>query len=523
MAGDWKNMKDKMGQSTGGPSPADWEAMRAKIDAQPALSPASGAKPWLAWFLIGGIGLSIAIGAWYFLSFGPEAAIPTQQEVAADPVLQNEPSNEMNDLPLVASDAISEEEGNKANSTTGLESQEGQDHTQGTEFNNLNAELAATLSTAGDLGTDGVERNEALVAGNSQQETKTEELVGSPIRRQANEALKSAMNDRKAAETRFDSPLMESKAEEFRDQGPGENGDEPNSRESGIDDSIGDLDAPSLDSSSTHNVKGESPLDSGPDKPASEFDALNNLERPSLPDQINPPFINPKTGFRLSAANVGLNVQSDLVAHGPLIYGLEFDLQWHRNRQFFSAGLAYYQVQEPYQVNSLESLQRIDSTFKEQIEDRTVIEVSRVWVIDSFQAGRYVYDTTITIVSDTNIVLQVDTNQIETSIVKQLERKYSYAELPLLYGYEFGANRLRFRMAGGLALQQAVSYSDNEAGTQSRFGLTALMQPEMLWQLNPTWSLSGRMQLRYPLQNDFVLYQNRALRYSFQLGVSYRW
>ena len=216
MAGDWKNMKDKMGQSTGGPSPADWEAMRAKIDAQPALSPASGAKPWLAWFLIGGIGLSIAIGAWYFLSFGPEAAIPTQQEVAADPVLQNEPSNEMNDLPLVASDAISEEEGNKANSTTGLESQEGQDHTQGTEFNNLNAELAATLSTAGDLGTDGVERNEALVAGNSQQETKTEELAGSPIRRQANEALKSAMNDRKAAETRFDSPLMESKAEEFR-------------------------------------------------------------------------------------------------------------------------------------------------------------------------------------------------------------------------------------------------------------------------------------------------------------------
>lgn len=570
MAGEWNNMKDKMGQSTGGPSPADWEAMRAKIEAQPALSPVAGAKPWFAWILAAGLGLSIGLGAWYISVSSSSPSESTTQDFVGQAQFQNSPEQEQTNDDLVDSDPTLQEDINPNKDLSKqpfkeTESRMSQDDPNASLANpkaiarsavtNLNASAADVESatsieeepTAGMISAEAKASEEAIIpikdpakpasfaAGTASDTASRPSLEGEK------EANNQALNEVAVSEGQRDESDFKTK-----ENGPiidSDNGiakaKEKEADEADEADKVGEIDEAGkigeADKALTGNAETTPPSSTIPEKIESdgsenerEATSLEGAMRPKTAEQladnqVSPPFINPKTGFRLTAANLSLGVQSDLKSMGPFIYGSSFDLQWQRERQFFSAGLAYYQVQEPYQINFLESTERFDSTYKEQIEDRTVIEVSRVWVIDSFQAGRYVYDTTITIVRDTNIVLQVDTNQIETSIVKQLERQYSYAELPLLYGYEFGANRLRFRMAGGLALQQAVSYSDNEGGTQSRFGLSALMQPEMLWQLNPAWSLSGRVQLRYPLQSDFVLYQDRALRYSFQLGVSYRW
>lgn len=570
MAGEWNNMKDKMGQSTGGPSPADWEAMRAKIDAQPALSPVAGAKPWFAWILAAGLGLSIGLGAWYISVSSSSPSESNPQDFVGQEQVQNSPEQEQTNDALVDSDPTLQED---INPIKDLLKQPFKETESRLSQDDPNASLANTKAIARSAVANLYESAAEVESATSIEEEPTAAMIGTedkaseeaivPIKDPAEpasfaaattsdgaslqsskgekEANNQAMNEVAGSEgqrdesdfkTKENGPINDSdngiaKAQE-REAGEADKAAEVG--EIGEAGKIGEADKALTSQDETIPPSSSVPEElesegSGNDREATSLEeAMRPKTAGQLADnQVSPPFINPKTGFRLTAANLSLGLQSDLKSMSPLIYGSSFDLQWQRERQFFSVGLAYYQVQEPYEVNFLESTERIDSTFKEQIEDRTVIEVSRVWVIDSFQAGRYVYDTTITIVRDTNIVLQVDTNQIETSIVKQVERQYSYAELPLLYGYEFGANRLRFRMAGGLALQQAVSYSDNEGGTQSRFGLSALMQPEMLWQLNPAWSLSGRVQLRYPLQSDFVLYQDRALRYSFQLGVSYRW
>jgi len=49
------------------------------------------------------------------------------------------------------------------------------------------------------------------------------------------------------------------------------------------------------------------------------------------------------------------------------------------------------------------------------------------------------------------------------------------------------------------------------------------MQPALNWHLSDQWSILARAQMRYPLLQDVALFEEQRLRYSFQMGVSYRW
>lgn len=282
-----------------------------------------------------------------------------------------------------------------------------------------------------------------------------------------------------------------------------------------------------LSESEASNQSGSLQEDETTDKEeaSTEAEAGTNEEPKLAPEEEEEEdeFIRKESGFELNRLSLFAGLQNDLKSNSLWAYGPAAELQWQKRHQFLSVGLGYYRVEQPYTINVPSQIMRIDSTWQTNIQDREVIEVSRQWVIDSFQAGHYVYDTTRRIVSDTTINLSVDTNQYRTNIVNQRVRAYYFAELPLLYGYQMGKGNWQFQLAGGLALQQVLAYSEDESGSQTLFGMSALLQPGASWRFSDRWSVLGRVQLRYPLQQDFVLYDRNELRYSFQLGVSYHW
>ncbi len=509
MAGEWNRMKDKMGAPSGGPSPADWEAMRAKIDAQPALAPKAGKNPWYGWLIAASLGLMVGLGSWYFGGTdNGQNESPAQVNQSVDPIMepsesapisnkenhgnQNDDaqaeveSNSSKHLEKSLENAIAQEESKDGVSTKANQSalpvlNETAEKRQAIEENKL--------STSQDFkDKDRVALSE-MDQGNTRSEAENRSMEGTSLE-------ESLSSEEKSKIAIADEPEAVETIEDSNNQGA--------ATESGIPvEGLVDSDQDDID----QNRK--SMVDSSGTQVAAPSEAK--------------PFISPNTGFKLGGASSYIGAMHELRSQSPLVYGGGFELQWYNKGQYFSAGLAYYRIEQVYEQNVLNNYSRIDSSWKLNVEDKEVLEVSRIWVIDSFQAGHYEYDTTRTIVQDSTYVLQVDTNQLGSSIVKQLERPFYFAELPLLYGYGIRSGNWNFRLAGGLALQQAIAYSNDESGSKSLFGVTALLQPQIDWRLNDRWSVLSRVQLRYPIKQEFVLYEQTKLRYSFQMGVSYRW
>jgi len=510
---DWDKLKNKIGANADGPTPADWEAMQAKIAAQPALAPAAPKNSWFSWLVAGLIGLMLGMGSLYFWprSSG-ESGVGNSESRLEAPLPENS-----NQTTVGIPDADRDVERQEGPSTGSSE-----------------------LEIDPNLKEEGQESGYSAVAftkDSEPQNTEAEQAVAAAITidKQEGNSLQNTFKSNKAVaaeSTLRRTELINRQAEEMS------NGDEPLS--SGLNDqaefksqnAMGNSESNSaasdqLSESEASNQSGSLQEDETTDKEeaSTEAEAGTNEEPKLAPEEEEEEdeFIRKESGFELNRLSLFAGLQNDLKSNSLWAYGPAAELQWQKRHQFLSVGLGYYRVEQPYTINVPSQIMRIDSTWQTNIQDREVIEVSRQWVIDSFQAGHYVYDTTRRIVSDTTINLSVDTNQYRTNIVNQRVRAYYFAELPLLYGYQMGKGNWQFQLAGGLALQQVLAYSEDESGSQTLFGMSALLQPGASWRFSDRWSVLGRVQLRYPLQQDFVLYDRNELRYSFQLGVSYHW
>lgn len=529
MAGDWNKMKDKMGSSAGGAQPADWEAMLGKINAQPALAPKSAGKAWLTWIMAASLGLVLGIGGWY-LGSRSEANANQNEPDSPQNFNLNQESNfsgrtdnkgnspKEQERVIIKEPSFQEQELENLNYSSEPISQAAASFKEETKPNQLNKKQtnnpAEFTNTTSATNTTAAAAAAPIVEGAVPEALKPDlekplEDPSAIIASETEEPNEKQLNDETKTEPEAKSKPDLATIDEINTSSSAPADENPGEESMNATDYIATNDSiPTNDSVATTVM----------------IKAKDRVDKASLPDENNPPpFIDARTGFKLNAASAYLGFMHEIRSNSPWAYGAGMELQWQRKRQYFSAGLAYYEMRQPYELVSNQLISTIDSSWNQQIRDRELIEVSRIWVIDSFQAGRYVYDTNVRIVSDTNYVLQVDTNQIGSRIVSNLERPYSFVELPLVYGYNFGNGPWQFRLAGGVALQQALAYSDNESRSKSLFGISALLQPQLDWHINEQWSIFNRVQIRYPIQQEFVLYEQVKLRYSFQMGVSYRW
>ncbi len=510
MAREWNRLKDKLGGSEG-PNPSDWEAMRAKIDAQPTLAPVNN-RLWLGWLVAGTIGVVIGLGSWLFW---PGGELPATKNIENRMEQSMEPESSYFNL----EEEVTSENTKQEHVESPVQTPQNLDHTAVQE---PQAPIESTAAAVADVSQ---ELAPTMDFDEVSQLVETDESSSPDITNPLAESSAEPLNLESETDQSESTPQIEEPANEELGNQPAEAGDNSQATAASTE---ADQQSPLIDS--TFLEADEDRLDQRVDDSAEEADSEYNssdetgkLDVPAADSESNAPFLDPRTGFKLNRFSAFGGMSHELREGSPLVYGGGIEFAWQKDRQFFTAGLGYYRIEQPYDQTTSITRNQIDSTWSTEITNREVINVSRVWVIDSFQAGRYVYDTTVTTVRDTSTVLRVDTNQIGTSIVKQLERPYYFAELPLLYGYDFGNANWRLRLAGGVALQQAISYSDDENGSKTTFGLSALLQPELEWRFNRQWSVISRWQLRYPLQEGFVLYEQTKLRYSFQMGVSYRW
>jgi len=545
-------MKAKLGSNAGGgPTPADWEAMQAKIAAQPALQPAAtGGKVWLSWLLAGSVGLAIGLGSWFLWpnAAGEQSAIEPMSEIQDSDLVIN-PSLQPAEL---NQGSISESKAKSIESSVGIDLDPsetlGDNITfQASENGELEEDLGGNLSGDESSRSHFPERSISEVSERankavSQEPSIQRDQIGELPARDLS-GLAGPTKIKKASDLgNIEEPVTENQERsELGDSDQASTEGLPLSqfdgerKESLVSDE-GRQGTEEIESRQNQSLKEESDdsMQELSDSNVAEMDTVPPIrgERMSAEDAalfygmgqpVANPILNPKTGFHLHQASLYSSYLNEFRPNSPWALGLGVDLQWSRMRQFFSAGLAYYRIEQPFIWESNQINTRVDSLWTSEIRNREVINVTRIWVIDSFQAGRYVYDTTITMVTDTVYNFSLDTNQSSMNIVNQSVRTYYYAELPLMYGYQYRTGNWTYQLAGGVALQQAVGFAEGEGRAKSFFGVSALMQPALNWHLSDQWSILARAQMRYPLLQDVALFEEQRLRYSFQMGVSYRW
>lgn len=513
MAEDWNKLKDKLGASADGPTPADWEAMQAKIAAQPSLKPAAASKLWLNWLVAGFLGLVLGVSAVYFW---PTAS---GEQLGKEPTVDHSIQNQ-NSIQPSADENIDADHFTNASQADVVSNEE-----------RLNIQVGSPLNGDDDKP---LIANEIDQASNTGLNDHVEQSLLESVAALAGESLESSQ-PRLSAENLQEMPARDLSSMAGLPQSATTSNQEPASTKPNINESakesISDLAPAKPEIEAGEETELNLPRNT-PEVASDSIAELNSFtnnenraedESSSRASENPSPFIAPSTGFKMEQLNISTAWNYDFRSPATSVYGLGLELQWNKQRQFFTAGLGYYRIEQGFEQTKYGSETRLDSTWKQEIETREVVEVRRIWVIDSFQAGHYVIDSIRRTVVDTNIILHVDTNQYQTKIVNQAVRPYYYAELPLLYGYRFGKGPWQAQLAGGVALQQAIAYSMDEDGSRSLFGMSALLQPAVSWRFSDKWSALARVQLRYPLHQDVALYEEPVLRYSFQLGVSFRW
>jgi hypothetical protein len=518
MARDWDKIKDKLGAQADGPATADWEAMQAKIAAQPSLVAKQTRPIWITAFLAGSLGLLLGIGAWFFLPW--EAGTITNEIPKMD--LLKTP-NEISGVQAQESLQTKPEE--KVYPTTPVNALGSMEVSEQEE--NVSSEPSATKGISIKPQKEKAEKVaiETIAAANqmSQDRTTTEDQG------QAKESIPQAPKQNRVVGDEVEPEFVRSgelDAGEMANDSKQDQVDRQAEANTNVDGSEQET-SPGFPSDAKEQGTGQ-PNDTGANNTSPEpLDSLDKimkkLDEKVDSDDYEKPIQNlPGNGFRLNKLNLVLGGLNDFTTNSPNIWGGGAELQWQKRHQFLQSGLHIYQIKQPYNFAVQQMKVRYDSTYQTQIESREQLDISSIWVVDSFEFGHFQRDTTITMVIDTTIILRVDTNQFQTNIVNQSERRFYYVELPILYGYQFGNGNWQFQAAAGVALQQAVSYSVGEGQSTSQFGMSALFQPAVTCRFGARWSLLGRAQLRYPMQES-VLFEQKNIRYSLQVGVSYHW
>lgn len=530
MAGQWKKFGDKLGKQAEGPLGADWAAMEQKIAQTPALQ----AKP-----LVGLMGkmvltllsVTLLLGAawWYTNSPSKEA-----QQVISQEIIESE-AKQVKGSSISSPTAPSESNSNNVGlpqKVAGPSPNEDKDFQEKEPANN-NAQTLAT---------------EAQDNSKKTQESKTKStpnLINAPALASATEqnkqedALPKNTSTAMAGAKKTAALGSESSLNELP---PNKDSDKENPLAAFLDENtdktnLGEQ-APEIPDASKKAITALNEGENGgqhivyQDSITNEEENFNSLDSASAArDLLNSKeedlaadeeFIKPATGFRLQSLNMGIGAATTFKSSSA--YGLQasLDFQWERENWFFLGGISLRQDYRQLEYNSLQNAILIDSTWILNIESRQEPIITRIWVIDSFNAGHYELDTTFQTVIDSIVVQNIDTTQYQISYPKSKQIRFQYAELPMLYGYQLQRGPWRYALAGGISLQQALAINEEDYSRDQAFSIAIMLQPSISYKLNQHWGVFTRIRFQQQvIQNR--LFQTNQSPYSCQVGVSYHW
>ena len=532
MANHWKKISDKLGSSAEGPNAADWAAMERMIADQPALQSKPRSRVALKAALISIGSLSLIAALWFFNTIDQtntalpetspnniEAPGPNLNNTAIDADKQNSQSNKVEEAPVskktkkqALEEAVIVNKPAESKSKTSPAKSSLNSAVAAEENSALNTNATAAKSVGDPANTasasayeqktnnaaTGLEKEPAKESENNPDLTKVDESATTAA---ANEPINSA-----SANTEMVQEDAVAKAEQNLSLSP----QLPKAEE--------EISQSEDKSSSTVNDK--SRIAEMTD--SLHQDGVAELTRATPQAEAEEDFINPATGFKLQSVNLAFGASSNF--GNPLGYGLQtaIDFQWNRKNWFFQGGISISQDQQELNYNVVENQLLIDSSWALDIISRQEAVITRIWVIDSLNAGHYEVDTSFRTVIDTNIVLNVDSNDYEVNYPKTKQIRFQYAELPILYGYQKQLGAWNISLAAGLSLQQALAINDENYSRSESFSLAILVQPTISYKINQQWSVFTRLRLQEQvLQNR--LFQTNQSPYSCQLGVSYHW
>jgi|GEM_PF-3269740 len=532
MANHWKKISDKLGSSAEGPNAADWAAMEKMIADQPALQTKPPSRVALKAALISIGSLSLIAALWFF-NTGDQtnSSLPEPS-----PNNTEAPSSNLTNTTINADKQNSQS--NRVEGAPASKKTEKQISEESTLLNRPEESKKNTSPVSGSL-------NKAVAAdGNSVKNTNA--AVAKSAADPANTASASAYEqktnnaatvfEKEPAKESENNPDLTKVAESATTAAANEPINSASANTEMAQEDVATNTEQNL-SFSPQVPRAEEEISQSEDKPSSsandESPALaitDSLPQDELeqPTQASPKpeaaedFINPATGFKLQSVNLTFGAAYNFGS--PMAYGLQaaIDFQWNRANWFFQGGLSLSQDQQELNYNVIENQLLIDSSWALDITNRQVAVITRTWVIDSINAGHYEIDTTFQTVIDTNIVLNVDSNDYEVSYPRTKQIRFQYAELPILYGYQKQLGAWNISLAAGLSVQQALAINDENYSRSESFSLAILVQPAISYKINQQWSVFTRLRLQEQVLEN-RLFQTNQSPYSCQLGVSYHW
>jgi hypothetical protein len=535
MAGQWKKFGEKLGKQAGGPIAADWAAMEQKIAQTPALQPSPlvglFSKMVLALFSI-----ALISGAIYWYSNSPDTE--TQQIISQELIKSD--SSAVNGNSISSHMPLDE---NSINSDVSLP-QKGDDTSEaeskafGEKEISINKDQIvssdsqknknSTITPKSKIIPSPLNSSELASAQQQQQQLDENALpwknsIGLEEGNKTAGLTDESSVDQLPLDKEMDNQnLLDDIQKDYRDTaGLGNKTtevlDDAEKVTTGLDtvnrskEEIVDID--------TLTTMGQNLTSADTSSTDDNLNASSNKEEePLAPGE----FINPATGFKLQSLNIGIGAASSF--KGSSSFGLQaaIDFQWERENWFFLGGISISQDSRQLNYSSRQNEILIDSSWTLNIVSRQEPIITRLWVIDSLNAGHYELDTTFQTVIDSNFIQNIDTTQYQISYPKSKQIRFQYAELPILYGYQLQRGPWRYALAGGISLQQAIAINDEDYSRDEDFSFAIMLQPSVSYKLNQHWAVFTRLRLQQQvIQNR--LFQTNQSPYSCQVGVSYHW
>ena len=505
MAGGWKKITDKADQGNfEGPFPSDWEAMNAKISAQPDLNTKSGRGG-----LWRGVGLSllvlISISAGYWLwqddSSQPvdqksKVVVPFQSPEGVDEFDEaveegsKEPKATSVTRELPASTVRIRSSGKELKKTEQMDLETGNKESESEN---------QIVVTHGSIDEERMEIDEAVTPGTGLIEPETNLISGSEEITEENDVSVEDSESEKSSEEESQEGISEMvDAEDTRLL------DEENIL---LDEGVVMLED-TLSSPELLDVTDQELEQSA------EVSLMEDEEEDETSINLR------SAGFRLNSLSLGAKYLTDYSGSNYGL-GLGVDVDIQRKGLLINTGVSYYQFNTSHNVNQTWDEVSYDTSWVTQY-DTTVSEVKYpVWIVDSAYHGHYDTIRYSTTQIDSLMEENIDTT-VTNKVTNVKERvKLSYVEIPILIGHRFRFNRFAFDLYGGVALSQTISSNIEGGEIDQNFGLTAVVQPGLRYYIKPDWSVFARSGLRYGLVVDE--FREKKLYSNFHLGITYHW
>lgn len=511
MAEGWNKITDKADQGKfEGPFAGDWEAMNAKIEAQPALNTSPKKGAW--WWGVGGvllILLSVGIAYWFYDS-DQKLMDSSARENAIEQVSEPQKNNQSIAKQNNAEDLVDNQKSISLEEETTFES-------TSDESMNPEEDLYKATSIKEEEGLE----NTVLAVKPFKQDQSNENLVISEMTTD-----EPPQEEEKPIEERLEMEPVESIASIENtevESGSTQNLPESNtevmtSEEVTNDDAKAEVESEVI--AEELSVEEEKVSEEQEEVTVEEIaSTMVSRDEEDDDDEIQP--VNLRShGFRMNSISLGgkylTDYSGDFHASGV---GVDIDIQ--KGNWLFNTGVSYYSLNRNlYATNTYEKQNYTE--IRTTAWDTTVtISPDSVWIIDGPFLGHYVNTSDTSTTIDSTVTSRTDTSTTRITAQEETRVKLSYIEVPLLVGQRFKFNRLAIDLYGGVALSQITSSNQEGGNISEKFGVSAVLQPGLRYYITEKWSVFGRSGLRYSLVAD--QFREKKIYSNFHLGLTYHW